>query len=258
MKLIAIALSSLALAAPDAQAALPPNFFDELVTAVGQPTALAFTPDGRMLITRQTGTLRVFQNGALLPTPAITFPSANICTNFERGLLGVAVDPLFETNRFVYLFYTHRVDSSSCSGSTTPRNRVSRFVLPATNVIDPASEVILVDNMPSPNGNHNAGDLQFGRDGFLYISIGDGGCDYAEACSGSGGANDAARDQHTLIGKVLRITRDGGIPATNPFQGAGTARCNVTGGTTAGNRCQETFAWGLRNPFRLAFDPNAA
>jgi glucose/arabinose dehydrogenase len=258
MKLIAIALSSLALSAPAARAALPPNFFDELVTAVGQPTALAFTPDGRMLITRQTGTLRVFQNGALLPTPAITFPSASICTNFERGLLGVAVDPLFETNRFVYLFYTHRVDASSCSGSTTPRNRVSRFVLPATNVIDPASEVILVDNMPSPNGNHNAGDVQFGRDGFLYISVGDGGCDYASGCGSSGGANDAARDQHTLIGKVLRITRDGGIPAGNPFQGAGTARCNVTGGTTAGNRCQETFAWGLRNPFRLAFDPNAA
>ena len=61
-----------------------------------------------------------------------------------------------------------------------------------------------------------------------------------------------------LIGKILRITRTGGIPPTNPFQGAGTARCNVTGRTTAGNKCQETFAWGLRNPFRIAFDPNAA
>jgi PKD repeat protein len=57
---------------------------------------------------------------------------------------------------------------------------------------------------------------------------------------------------------VLRITKDGGIPAGNPFQGAGTARCNVTGGTTAGNKCQETYSWGHRNPFRLAFDPNPA
>jgi glucose/arabinose dehydrogenase len=255
MKTSLAALSALALTASAAQAALPPNFFDELVTSVGSPTALAFTPDGRLLITRQTGSLRVF-DGTLLPTPAITFPSSEICTNFERGLLGVAVDPAFATNNFIYLFYTHRVDTSSCSGSTTPKNRVSRFVLPASNVIDPASEVVLIDNMPSTNGNHNAGDVQFGPDGLLYVSVGDGGCDYAGG--GCGGSNDASRDQHTLIGKILRITRDGGIPPGNPFQGPGTARCNVTGGTTAGNKCQETFAWGLRNPFRFAFDPNAA
>ena len=59
-----------------------------------------------------------------------------------------------------------------------------------------------------------------------------------------------------LLGKVLRITRDGDIPPTNPYQGAGTARCNVTGRTTPANKCQETYAWGLRNPFRLATDPN--
>jgi glucose/arabinose dehydrogenase len=256
MKTLLAALSALALGAPAAQAALPPNFFDELVTSVGSPTALAFTPDGRMLITRQTGTLRVF-DGTLLATPAITFDSSDICTNFERGLLGVAVDPAFATNNFIYLFYTHRVDTSACSSSTTPKNRVSRFVLPPSNVIDPASEVVLIDNMPSTNGNHNAGDVQFGPDGLLYVSVGDGGCDYVSG-GGCGGSNDAARDQHTLIGKILRVTRDGAIPPGNPFQGPGTARCNVTGGTTAGNKCQETFAWGLRNPFRFAFDPNAA
>ncbi len=255
MKTLLAAVAAIALAAPTADAALPPNFFDELVTSVGSPTALAFTPDGRMLITRQTGSLRVF-NGTLLATPAITFPSSTICTNFERGLLGVAVDPAFASNKFIYLFYTHRVDTSACSGSTTPVNRVSRFVLPDSNVIDPASEVVLIDNMPSTNGNHNAGDVQFGPDGLLYVSVGDGGCDYAGG--GCGGSNDASRDQHTLIGKILRITRDGNIPPGNPFQGAGTARCNVTGGTTPGNKCQETFAWGLRNPFRFAFDPNAA
>ena len=256
MKTSIAALWAFALAAPAAQAALPPNFFDELVTTVGSPTGLAFTPDGRMLITRQTGSLRVF-DGTLLPTPAITFSSSAICTNYERGLLGVAVDPAFASNNFIYLFYTHRIDASACSGSTTPKNRVSRFVLPASNVIDPASEVVLIDNMPSTNGNHNAGDVQFGPDGLLYVSVGDGGCDYGSG-GGCGGSNDAARDQHTLIGKILRVTRDGGIPPGNPFQGAGTARCNVTGGTTPGNRCQETFGWGLRNPFRFAFDPNAA
>ncbi len=115
---------------------------------------------------------------------------------------------------------------------------------------------MLVDNIHSTAGNHNAGDVHFGRDGYLYVTVGDGGCDYA-GDSGCGGANDAARDRHVLLGKVLRVTRDGGIPAGNPFQGPGTARCNVTGSTTPGNTCQETFAWGLRNPFRFAFDPGS-
>ncbi|HEY0782803.1 MAG TPA: PQQ-dependent sugar dehydrogenase, partial [Thermoanaerobaculia bacterium] len=83
----------LAFAARPAAAALPANFSDSLVAAITNPTALAFTPDGRLLITQQPGMLRVFQAGALLPAPALTFPASQICNNSERGLLGVAVDP---------------------------------------------------------------------------------------------------------------------------------------------------------------------
>ena len=242
----------------EAQLVVPSGFVDELVTSVGGPTAMAFTPDGRLLVTRQSGSLRVVTAaGALLPAPALTFSASQICSNSERGLLGVAVDPAFATNRYVYLFYTRNVTGSCATGSDGPRNRVSRFVLPDANVIDPATEVVLVDNVRSFGGNHNAGDLRFGRDGYLYVSTGDGGTDYA-GDSGSAGANDAARDEFHLIGKLLRITRDGEIPPSNPFQGAGTARCNVSGETDPGNRCQETFAWGFRNPFRFATDPNAA
>lgn len=237
--------------------AVLPGFRDDLVTSVGGPTALAFTPDGRLLITTQGGTVRVLQNGVLLATPALTFSASQICSNGERGLLGVAVDPAFASNNRIYLFYTfNRFNSCSTNTATEPVNRVSRFTLPAGNVINPATELVLVDEMPSPNSNHNAGDLHFGKDGNLYISIGDGGSDHAGG--GSGGTNDAARDEHVLTGKILRITPDGNIPADNPFQGAGTDRCNVTGQTTPGNRCQETFAWGLRNPFRMGFDGNAA
>jgi glucose/arabinose dehydrogenase len=224
---------------------VPSGFTDSLVTAVGQPTALAFTPDGRLLITTQPGALRVYKNGALLSTAAINL---SVCTQSERGLLGVAVHPDFGigTNRFIYLYYTSA--ANSCD------NRVSRFVLGDNDLVDPASETILIDNVPN-SGNHNGGDLHFGKDRLLYVSVGDGGCHYDTGeCSG---ANDAAREEYTLLGKILRITDTGGIPASNPFQGAGTARCN-TGPTTSGNRCQETFAWGLRNPFRIAFDPNAA
>jgi glucose/arabinose dehydrogenase/PKD repeat protein len=241
---IALALAGRAV---PSQAALPPNFVDEPVAAVTKPTALAFTPDGRLLIASQDGSLYVHQNGALLPTPALTFPSELICTNSERGLVGVAVDPDFVNTQYIYLFYTFRNGAPVCDTTNQlPKNRVSRFVLPPGNVVSLDSEMILVDNLPSPVGNRNGGDLQFGRDGFLYISVGDGG------------VPSAARDEHVLAGKILRMTRGGGIPPTNPFQGTGTLRCSQTGSTTPGNRCRETFAWGLRNPWRIAFDPNAA
>lgn len=247
--------AGLALAAGPAAAAVPANFSDVLVTNIGSPTDIAWTPDGRLLITTQGGALRVFQGGSLLGTPALTLPAANLCTNSERGLLGVAVDPEFATNQYIYLFYSFRATGVSCNSTTQVFNRVSRFTLPPSNSVSLGSELVLIDRMPSPAGNHNAGALGFGKDGFLYISIGDGGCDWA-GDSGCAGSNDAARDRHVLTGKILRITKTGGIPAGNPFQGAGTGRCN-TGSTTPGNHCQETFAWGLRNPFRFNFDPNA-
>lgn len=256
---VSLGLLGLGFASPG-RAALPANFVDELVTAAVGPTAIDFTPDGRLLITRQTGELIVRQGTT--NTSAVTFPTSQLCSNFERGLLGVAVDPNFGTgvgqNRFIYLFYSfHKMPAIACTSAGSSVNRVSRFVLADNNTVDLGTETILVDNMPSTAGNHNAGDVQFGKDGYLYITIGDGGSDY-NGDSGSGGSNDAARDEYTLTGKVLRITKDGGIPPDNPFQGAGTARCNVTGTSTPGTKCQETFSWGHRNPFRIAFDPNVS
>lgn len=232
---------------PAAGAVLPSGFSDSLVVAVPGPTALAFTPDRRMLVTSQGGVLRVVQNGSLLAAPALDL-TARICSQSERGLLGVAVDPAFATNRFVYLYYTHNLFGACV-------NRVSRWVLSDANVA--SGEVVLLDRIHSTAGNHNGGDLQFGKDGHLYVSVGDGGCDHA-ATSNCGGANDAARDRHVLLGKILRITREPGmVPADNPFVGPGSGPCHATGSTTPGNWCRETFAWGFRNPFRMAVDPNA-
>ena len=247
---VAAGLASVVVTASPAQAVVPTGFADELVTAVGGPTALAFTPDGRMLITTQAGAVRVVQNGSLVSSPAITL-SSRICTNSERGLLGVAVDPAFASNSFVFLYYSFN-KAGDCGSATV--NRVSRFAMSGNTL---GGEQVLVDNIPSPAGNHNAGDLQFGKDGMLYVSVGDGGCDYPGGTpSGCGGANDASRDRHSLVGKILRIDRNGGVPVDNPFSGAGTVRCN-TGNAAPGQVCQETFAWGLRNPFRMAFDPDA-
>lgn len=236
---------------------LPDGFVDTLVTSVPSPTALAFTPDGRILVASQQGLLRIVQSDALLPDPALDL-SSTACANSARGLLGVAVDPDFVNTHFVYLFYTFK-KFGVCDQSppNNPVNRVSRFTLSDANTIDPASEVVLVDNIPSVNGGHEGGDLQFGRDGYLYISTGDGYCDYL-GNSGCASDNDAARDQNVLLGKILRITADGGVPPSNPFMGPDSARCSGAGFTDPGKQCQETFAWGLRNPWRMAFDPNAS
>ena len=248
---VAGGLAALVVSASPAAATVPAGFADELVTALAAPTALAFTPDGRMLATTQGGTVRVVQDGSLLGTAAVDL-AAKLCTNSERGLLGVAVDPSFTTNGYVFLYYSFNKDGLCGTGTV---NRVARFVMTGNTL---GSEVVLVDNIPSPAGNHNGGDLNFGKDGMLYVSVGDGGCDYPGGTpSGCGGANDASRDRNVLLGKILRIDRDGNVPAGNPFTGAGTARCNA-GAAPVGQICQEAFAWGLRNPFRIAFDPNAA
>jgi hypothetical protein len=240
-----------------AQIQVPTGFDERLVVDVGlPPTALAFTPDGRMLIATQSGRLLIKMGEELLPTPAIDL-SPRICSNSERGLLGVAVDPAFAENHYIYLYYTfNKHDTCGTRSARVPVNRVSRVVLGDDNLVDPDSEQILLDNIQSMGGNHNGGDLHFGPDGYLYVAVGDGGCDYLFN-SGCAGANDAARDPHVLLGKILRITRDGGIPPTNPFQGEGTARCALTGRAEWGVACQETFASGLRNPFRFAFDLDA-
>jgi glucose/arabinose dehydrogenase/PKD repeat protein len=241
----------------------PPGFTDTLVASVDSTmTGLTFTPDGRMLVLLKTGQVRVYKDGKLLQTPALNIPSSRICAGNERGLLGVAVDPDFGSagHNYVYLYYTFKkfgvCPSGQPANSNNPVNRVSRFVMTG-DTINPSSEEVLIDNIPSPSGNHNSGDVSFGKDGNLYVSVGDGQCDYA-GDSGCSGQNDASRDPHILLGKILSITRSGGIPATNPYTGPDSARCNRTGRTDVGKKCQETFASGLRNPFRFAFDPDAS
>jgi glucose/arabinose dehydrogenase/PKD repeat protein len=231
--------------------ALPDGFNEEHFVDVTAPTALDFTPDRRMLVTSKPGRLYVVDGG--LKSRALGI-RGRVCSNSERGLLGVAVDPDFGKagHNYVYLYYTFD-NFDACS---EPVNRVSRFTM-SGNTVEPGSEQILLNNIPSPAGNHNGGDVRFGKNKLLYVSVGDGGCDYA-GDSGCQGQNDASRDRNIVLGKVLRITRDGGIPASNPYTGIDSGRCNQTGRTASGNNCQETFARGFRNPFRMAFDPDAA
>lgn len=252
---------------PDAQAAnpldLPPGFADELVVGgLLAPRAFVFAPDGRMFITERgsaTSTdinfasIRVLENGVLLPTRAVTL---NVCGDGERGLLGIALDPAFATNGYIYLYYTRQATSgSSCAYNTAsqglpgPRNRVSRFTM-SGNLIDPASERILVDNIATDTGIHNAGDLHFGQDGYLYISVGDSGIVPSPASSTG-----------NLNGKILRILPTpgaaGGYTTTgNPFNNASGSRfCGPIPPDPGTGPCKEIYAYGLRNPFRFTIRP---
>ena len=232
---------------PTSATAVPTGFTDTLVASVGSPTALAFTPGGQLLVTTQLGDVRVVQNGTLLPAPALDL-GAVLCTASEQGLLGVAVDPSFASNGFVYLYYT-RNKSGTCV------NRVSRFTMSGSTIsmaseLGPRGRDPLARRQPQrrrPPLRQRRLSLHQRRRRRLRLRR-------RQRLRRS--ERRSSRDQHVLVGKILRITSTGGIPPSNPFQGAGTARCNVTGRTTAGNKCQETFAWGLRNPFRIAFDPN--
>ena len=175
--------------------------------------------------------------------------------------MAIAVDPAVRdaTTTSTSITRTRRTGSARPDRPTIPVNRVSRFVYnTTTDKIDQASEIVLIDNIPAPAQYHIGADLEFGKDGFLYVSTGDGGCDW-QAPANCLGANDASRDEHVLLGKVLRITRDGEHPAPpTRTRVPGTARCNVTGSTTAGNKCQETYARGPAQPVPHRQDPNAA
>lgn len=249
--LLAFLLALSPLLPAEALAQPPAGFEDTKVAEVELPTAFAFLPDDSMLVTSKPGRLLLI-DPATGDQEEVLDLSDGVCGNSERGLLGVAVDPDFGTGSddFVYLYYT-AMRGSDCpttkAGPTnqTPVKRVSRFAMTGDK-IERASEEILIDGIDSPQGNHNAGDLKFGPDKNLYVSVGDGG---------NGGT---ARDLGILNGKILRVERDGTIPADNPYASRG-VRCDETG-RAAGRKavCQEVFARGLRNPFRIAFDPDAA
>lgn len=198
----------------------PANFVQSIVAnGISNPTAMAFTPDGRVFVAQQNGSLRVVKNGALLAT---AFVNLTVNSSGERGLIGIAIDPDFATNNYVYLYYTV---------PTAPiHNRISRFTANG-DVVVPGSESIVLDLDPlSSATNHNGGAMQFGKDGMLYVAIGEN-------------ANSAnAQDLDTYHGKLLRINKDGSIPAGNPFD-------------TGSEQRKRVWAYGLRNPFTFSIHP---
>lgn len=195
-----------------------------------RPIGVVNAGDGsnRLFIVLQGGEIRIWNGSSVLGTPFLT-RSVSCCD--ERGLLGVAFHPNYETNGYFFLYYTNSI------GDIT----VSRYSVSSgnPNVADSGSELILFTE-PHPETNHNGGQIAFGPDGYLYVAIGDGG-----GAGDQHGPIGNGQNLNTRLGKILRIDVDGGppyaVPATNPFVG----QSNVN---------DEIWAWGLRNPWRFSFD----
>jgi glucose/arabinose dehydrogenase len=245
-------------AAPGVGVALPRGFVDEPVAKLEQATVVAFLPDGRMLLGSKLGLVRMLDERGRVLRGTVVDLRSRVCTERERGLVGLAVDPDVARTRYVYVYYTFKKHGScTATGPRGPVNRLARYALRRDGTLDPATETILLDDIPSVGATHNGGDLKFAKDGFLYVGVGDGGRDYARRTDTSQG-NPAARDRNVLLGKILRLTRDGHPAPGNPYTGPGTVPCATVGVAASGMLCQETFAWGLRNPWRIALDPDAA
>lgn len=176
------------------------------------PWALAFASYGRLFFTERPGRVRVLTNGQLQAQPVAQLAVAE---TGESGLMGLALDPDFAENGYLYVMYTY------LDGLNMLQNRVSRLTLEGNKA---GKEKVILDNI-SGNAIHDGGRIKFGPDAKLYVTTGD-------ATNPS-----RAQDLKSLNGKILRLNADGSIPADNPFPGS------------------PVYSYGHRNPQGLAWDP---
>ena len=206
----------------------------EVVGGLIFPASMATAPDGRIFVTElYKGNIRVVTPTTTLPwqlqtTPFYTFPTAEFVTGTENGLLGIEVDPNFQANNFVYLFYT----------APGPKNRVVRFTATTDSngntVAAPGLPTVIVDDLPAPatGFGHDGGVIHFGPDGSLYIFVGEN-----EVAA-------AAQDLSSLRGKFLRVNpTNGSAPLDNPFVSNPHANAKI-------------YSLGHRNSFGFTFHPH--
>jgi glucose/arabinose dehydrogenase len=199
-----------------------------------KPTGMYEVPDGsgRFVVLEQEGRILLIDGNAVsvfLDISGVIKPEGTL--NSEEGLLGFAFAPDFATSGVAYVNYTR---------PRPQRTVLSRFTLDAaTGVLDPQSVEVILE-IDQPFWNHNGGGIAFGPDGYLYVGRGDGGF------GGEPNPDNSAQDLGSLRGKILRLDVSGGdegyrIPPDNPFVNEASAR-------------PEVWAYGLRNPWRFAFD----
>jgi glucose/arabinose dehydrogenase len=215
----------------EVEQAFPDLSFDDRMVA------MAYPDDGsnRLFVALQPGEIRVFSNDQDVESASSFLDIRDQVRDEgnEEGLLGLAFDPDYASNGYFYVYY---------SASDPRRSVISRFTVSADDPdeADPESEQVILE-VEQPYSNHNAGQMFFGPDGYLYIALGDGGS--------GGDPHGNGQDLSTLLGSILRIdvstldtTGSYSIPPDNPFVGQEDAR-------------PEIWAYGLRNPWRMSLDP---
>jgi glucose/arabinose dehydrogenase len=203
----------------------------EVANGLDNPVFLAAPPgDPRQFIVERTGRIRILQDGNLRATPFLDI-GARVATDGEGGLLSLAFDPQYASNGYFYVYFTdpqHNIVVERYRAGANP------------NLADPTSALAIIHIAHPQYVNHFGGLVAFGPDGYLYLGTGDGG--------GGGDPQGNAQNLSVLLGKMLRLdvsaARAGQpytIPPTNPF-------------AAQPGRRAEIWAWGLRNPWRFAFD----
>jgi glucose/arabinose dehydrogenase/endonuclease YncB( thermonuclease family) len=229
-----------------------PQGFDVDVVGSGfvEATSFAMLPDGRILVAEKQGIVKIIKNSSVLPTPFIDIRK-DVSSYWDRGLIGIGVDPNFSANGYVYLFYTYENDPATISGSKTAR--LTRVVA-VGDTANPASQVVLLgtavgssckqfpagaDCLPAEAPSHSVGTVRFGSDGSLFVTQGDGASFTVVDDNAL-----LAQNLDSLAGKLLRIDRTGaGLPG-NPFWN----------GSATANR-SKVWVYGLRNAFRFGMHP---
>lgn len=203
---------------------------EPIITGLNTPIFLtAPAGDPRLFIAEKDGVIRVYKNGAVLPTPFLDLTSLTT-KGPEQGLLGMAFDPNYATNGRFYVSYT--TDGPTGGGTSV----IARYHVSADPDVANAASDTTILTAAQPETNHNGGGIAFGPDGMLYIGFGDGG--------GGGDTFGNGQDRTELLGGMLRLNVSGATytsPASNPFAASGTFR-------------HEIWNWGLRNPWRWSFD----
>jgi glucose/arabinose dehydrogenase len=257
LAVLIVAVAALAAGAARGQPDEAPAVGLQLVAeGLTSPVTMAHAGDGsgRLFVVDQIGLIRVLtSDGTLLADPFLDLRSRIVPLNpgfDERGLLGLAFHPDYETNGRFFVYYSAPLRAGAPAGFNHT-SHISEFQVSSDpNRADPGSERIVLQ-VDEPQGNHNAGTLLFGpTDGYLYISLGDGGgandvglghVDDWYAVNAGGNGQDV---EQNLLGSILRIDVDSGspygIPADNPFVGE--------------PGLDETWAYGFRNPYRFSFD----
>lgn len=226
----------------------------ELVQVAGglvDPINVAAPSDdsGRLFVVERVGTIKIVENGEVLEEPFLDI-SALVKTDFlEQGLLGLAFHPDYANNGKFYVFYSEY--------TTNGNHTLVEYTVSADdpNVADPESGRLLL-SLDDPFFNHNGGTIVFGPDGYLYVTIGDGGM--------AGDPYDNSQDLSNLFGKILRLDVDSeqepyGIPEDNPFADAGRWQAQVANGPAQTGDYHpdaqpEIYMYGLRNAWQFSFD----